>query len=242
MATVKKLANGSLSKTDVDQLIESGAIRESFLSLEEGFNAVFKVSNAPSVELDSFKTGGKFEMPMFILSNDASRYTIWGSTLLGALVMPKEYDIKVKTIEKAGKLPVYFRDEFTKEFTNLRKVSDIRDDDGGITIYDRYEIIGAIVTRSAVDDSRWLLGPKMYLRGNTFIEYERIHHANTKLNWVSETRIHELAKMTKKDRTFAGPNGQVILPSTDELEIIGNADTDPRWAKAQFILKDTSSK
>lgn len=241
MIKSKKLEKASLSKDEINTLIDEGAIREDFLMLVEGFNAIFDLSEAPSKEVTSFKTGGKFEMPVFSLSNDKNRFTLWGSTLLSAFVVGESgaYNIKTKALTKAGKLPVYFRDEFTKEFTTMKKLSDTRDDKGGVAIYDKYKIIGAVVGRSEIDKERWPVSHKMYEGGLAFLEYEQKKTKNPKLSWLPETRIHEISKGTETERTFEGNMGPVTLPHFSDLKIVGKADEDVRWAKAQFIVEKT---
>lgn len=239
MSKAKVLKNASLSKDEVLDLVKAGAIREEFLQLTEGFASDYSVDEASPIELTSFRTNKKFEMPMFSFSNDSRRCVVWGTTLLGALVMPDDYEITSKPIAKAKGLPVYFRDDFLKEHPNLQKVSDHRDDKGGVPIYAGYEIIGAIVTRSKVEEDRWSLGYKVYERGILFLEFERLRLADNSISWVAEDRIIEISKLPKKERTYESAVGPVTLPSFSDLKIIGGADEDVRWAKAQFLFKKT---
>jgi len=234
--TSARLENASLSKSDVDKLIESGAIREDYLQLVKGFNADYDVSSAPSHEMKSFRTQEMFEMPKFIFSNDSHRFTVWGTTLLNSIIM-KDYKIKCNPIAKAKGLPVFFRDEFLEEFTNIRKVSDIRSTDGGIDIFSRYRIVGAIVSKSKVDPTRWSVSPKMYDKGNLFLESERIRLNKPALSWISEERLIEISKADKADRTYVSGTTTIVLPAFNELKIVGNADTDVRWASAQFLIE-----
>ena len=234
----KRLEKASLTKDEINVLIDEGAVREDFLMIVEGFNAVFDLSEAPSKEVTSFKTESKFDMPVFSLSNDKNRFTLWGSTLLNAYVL-EDYNIKTKPLDKANGLPVYFRDEFIKEHTNMQKVSDIRDTKGGVAIYDKYKIIGVVVGRSEIDKERWPVNHKMYEAGAAFLEYEQKKTKNPKLSWLPETRIHEISKCPAEERTFDGSMGPVTLPSFAELKIVGNADTDVRWARGQFVVEKT---
>ncbi len=231
-----ELDGASLSKDQVMTLIQSGTIREEFLKLTMGFNARFTVSNMPSKKMDSFKDGKEFDMPVYQLSNDSNYLQVFGSTLFNCIVMDRDVIIKTKPIEAAGGLPVYFRDEFTKEHSNLRKLSDFREADGGMTVYDEYTIIGALVTKSKVDAKRWTVSPKLYEQGHLFIEFEKGLKKNKRISWITEDRLIEISKLEKKDRTFTSSEGKVTLLGFNELQIMANADNDPRFASAQFIV------
>ena len=77
----------------------------------------------------------------------------------------------------------------------------------------------------------------MYERGNLFLEYERLIQGKDDITWMSEERIEEISKMDVKDRTFTAKSGSVTLPAHNELKIMGKADEEVRYAKAQFIVE-----
>lgn len=239
MSKANRLGNASFTKEEVQQLINDGVINKDFLQLKVGFNNKYDVSEDTPTEMTSFKTKKKFEMPAFLFSNDEGRVTVWGSTLFNALVMPDGYDIKIDKIKKADGLPVYFSDDFYKEFPNLKKVSDHRDKDGGVPIYDKYEIIGAIVTRSRVENDRWAVSYKSYEKGRLFLEFEKAKRADSSITWITEERIIEISKLSEEDRTFESIAGVVTLPSYNDLAVVGSADENVRWARARFLLRKT---
>lgn len=236
MAKAKDLKNGKMSKEEITELIEAGVIKQHFLQIVEGFNAEFTVEDIDHQEMTSFRTKEKFDMPVFHLANSENRFTVWGTSLLNALVLESE-TIDIDPVEKANGLPVYFRDEWNEKFSNLKRLSDYRNTDGSFSVKERYTIEAAIVTRSRVDETRWALNYKMYVKSSLFLEFEKQRMGDETLTWISEERIHEISKMTEEERTFTASIGEVTLPAFDELTVIGGADTDPRWARATFVIK-----
>lgn len=226
----------SLNSDSVNSMIKAGIIREDYIQIKEGFTGSFDVIDVQMTEVNSFKSDEKINMPKFTFSNDKARFVVWGSTLLNAIVL-KDYSIKTKPLAKANGLNVWFRDEFVTEFPNTRKISDLRNEDGGITIDASYKIVGALVSRSKVDETRWSIGFKLYERGTQFLEFERIRLNDAKLSWITEERIVEISKMDSEKRTYDGSSGKVTLPAFHELKTVGNATTDVRWAKATFIVE-----
>jgi len=232
------VANLSLSKENMDALVAAGIVKEDYIRLKEGFNSKYDVVHMEMQEIKSFKKGiDKVSMPKYTFRNDSGTIIVWGSTLLGAIVL-KNFKIKTDTIGKANKLPIYFRDEFNVEFPNTRKLSDIRNEEGGVDIQSNYSIVGAIVTRSKVDSTRWAIDFKLYEKGILFLEFEKARLGDKTITWISEERLVEISKLKKAERSFTDANGAVVvLPSNDELKIVGNADTDVKYAKATFIIE-----
>lgn len=227
--------NGQLSKTQVQELVKAGAIRQDFLQVAKGFNSEYSVVDVDFNTVTSFRTGEDVDMPVVTLSNDGGPVTVYGSTLFNALVITDE--IKTKKIKKADGLPVFFRDDFDNDHSGLRTVAKYLDDDGGFCFRAKYSIEGAIVTRSTIDDKRWALGYRAYIKGALFLEFEKQYLGNNKLRWITEDRIHEIASLPEADRTFEVKGRKVVLPGKSELKTLPGAETDPRYASAQFLIK-----
>jgi hypothetical protein len=226
----------AITKSEMDDMLRAGIIKDSFIQIKSGTFADFDIVDESSSAVPSFKVKGEtINMPKYVFQNSETRFTVWGSTLLNAIVL-KDYSIRTDAVKAADGLPVYFRDEFMAEFPTAKKVSDIRNDDGGVTLSSKYKIIGAIVQRSTIDSKRWAVNYKQYEHGVNFLAFARI--ADPTLNWISEDAIVAIASKDKVDRTFKSANGDVVLPSDDRLKILNNADTDPRWASAQFIVAE----
>ena len=236
---VSTKTSSSLNKSMVENLVKNGIIKEDYIQIKQGFNGIFDVIDVIEGEMTSYKSKEKVSVPKLTFSNDNTRFVVWGTTLLNSLVL-KDYIIKTKPIEKANGLPVWFSDEFHVEFPNVRKVSDLRDENGGIPLYNKYKIVGAIVHRSRVDSSRWDISPRLYEMGSKFIEFEMIRTKNINLTWISEERLITISKLSEIERTFTDSNNEVVvLPKFEDLRVIGNADNDVRWARAQFIIEQT---
>lgn len=225
----------SFSKGQMKSLYEAEMIREDYLNLVKGFNARFEALPHSEREVNSKK--GIIKMPIWLFKNQLNSFTLWASTMLNALVIEDD-SIVTKPVEKAKGLPVYFRDEFVKEHPNLRKLASFRNDDGSFSAHKEYEIVGALVTRSKHDKTRWTVKFKMYRQGLDFLDLaNKGKGKKNKKTWLSEEDLISLSKGTKEKRTIKIEDEKVVLPTTAALEIMANADTDPRFASAQFIIR-----
>ncbi len=232
--SVKATVKRTLTAEEISKRIEEGMIRDHYLQLEEGFNTLYKLDDkSRSIDVTSWKTQNKIKIDIWSLISNGSTRTVWESTMMGAIVM--EEDVKADKIEAADGLPVYFRDDFMDKHGNAKLMSDYRNEDGGVDIYDHYEVIGAIVTKSLVDEARWSVSFKFYDKGHLFLAYEQQDDEDAK--YVSEERLIEISSGTKEDRTFTHKGEKVTLPSKAQLKVKYGADKNVKFAKAQFLLR-----
>ena len=231
---VKAIVKRTLTAADVAKRIEEGMIRDHYLQLEEGFDALYDLDDkSRTIDVTSWKTNRKIKMQIWNLVNAHGSRTVWESTMMGALVI--EEDIKVDKVRAAGELPVFFREDFMEKYSNTKLLSDYRNADGGVDVYDKYEVVGALISKSPVDATRWSVSYKFYEKGHLFLAYEQQDNADVK--YVKEERLLEISSGNKEDRTFKHKDVMVTLPSKSELKIKFGADKNVKFAKAQFILK-----
>lgn len=234
-----KSSNSSvvINKSRLQDLETSGIIHEDYFQLRRNtLGAEFDVMSLGDFKMKSRK-GTEVQVPKLQFSNADSRFIVLGHMMLNALVMDN-YEIHTPRIDKANGMNIWFRDEFTKEFPALTQFSNVRND-GGISIYDRHFIIGALVSRSSVDETRWAISGKHYVKYELFLRANKVMNPTLDIKGVGEKTIHELANASKKDRTFTDAIGTFTVPFIDELVINSNADTDPRWAYGQLLIAKT---
>ena len=230
----------SFTAAEVATMIEEGKVRENYLRLEKGFEGLYEFLPPTAVKINSFKTGKEIEMPVWHLRNDSTSKSVWMSTMMSAKVVDSDVDIKTKEIEDAKGLKVYFSDDFYEDHPGIKSLSDYRNEDGSMNTYDKYKIIGAIVTRSKVDEERWSLSYKMYEQGALFLALAKqlLGEAGDKLKYIREERVLELASMPKDERVvkIAGRD-PIQLPSKSQLKIVGDAEKNVSKANCTFLLR-----
>lgn len=227
----------SFSQDQVSEMVENGVIREEYLRIDEEFDGVYELTRVTSREVTSWKTSKKIDMEIWNLQNADSAKSVWLSTMMNAFVLTED-EIKADKIKAANGLPVYYKDDFDQAHPGLKTMSAFRNEDGGINIYNKYHIIGAVVHKSQVDETRWSVSYKMYEQGGNFLKLAKQQAGDDTLRYITEARLHELSKGSTKERTLLGKDGtKIVLPSNSQLRILYDADENIRWASATFILR-----
>jgi len=237
MNATQNLSSQLLTAEQVSNMIKSGVIREEFMLLTPRFAGKYALQFP--VTFIKPKSRPDVEIPLITLRrSDGKLIRIWGSTLFGAKVMPAMTPVKAATIRED--MPLYFEDDAHADTAHLNSFMDeVMNPDGSALLPLEIEIVGATVKRSATHANRWPVSYRSYREGAKFLAlHNSLMPSGSKAStWISEERLLELAALPKAGRTFKVDGVTVVVPATADLRIQNNADTDPRAASAQFIVR-----
>ena len=232
MLDAKVTIRKSYSKEEVNEMINNGVIREDYLMLNPNFDNIYELLDERVIESTSSKSNKEYDAEVWSIGNAQGTKTVWMSTMLNAKVIEGESPT-VERVPQAGDMPVYFHDTFEDTHPNLKRLGDYRNEDGGFDVMTHYKIIGAVIRRSEVDETRWALGLRHFKHGKKWLELANLSKTKP-ARWLRESEMEELTKLPKEARTFKTANGSFTLPG--ELEVIAKADTDIRMANVSYFL------